>query len=132
MSDKKYELAAMFENALKKMDTAQLLLKNDRNDDAVSRAYYAVFHGISALLLSKGLVYSSHSQVIGAFNREFIKTGILPADFSKKVQNLFDYRQTGDYSIDPLIDHELAKTLTTDAGLIIGLIGKYLKSIGAL
>jgi uncharacterized protein (UPF0332 family) len=98
----------------------------------VSRAYYAVFHGISAVLLSKGIAFSSHSQVIGVFNREFVKTGVFPADFSKKIQALFDCRQMGDYSIDSSIDHELAKTLTGDAGLIVEMIGKHLESIGAL
>ncbi len=132
MTEKKYELAAMYEKAQDKIETAQLLLSNSRWDDAVSRAYYAIFHGISAVLLSRGLTFSSHSQVIGAFNREFVKTGIFPADISKMIQKLFDCRQTGDYSIDPSIDHELAKTLTDNASSIIDLIGKYLISIDAL
>jgi len=84
MTEKKYEVASIYKKALEKIETAQLLLKNLRNDDAVSRAYYAVFHGISAVLLSKGIAFSSHSQVIGVFNREFVKTGVFPADFSKR------------------------------------------------
>ncbi len=132
MTEKKSELFDIYEKARHKLDTARLLLSNDRNDDAVSRAYYAVYHGISAVLLSKRLVFSSHSQVIGAFNREFVKTGIFPADFTKKIQRLFDFRQAGDYAVDPSIDHETAKTLTDDAGMIIESIERYLQSIGAL
>ena len=42
---------------------------------AVSRAYYAAFHAVSAALLSRGETYSRHGQVLGAFNRAFVHTG---------------------------------------------------------
>jgi uncharacterized protein (UPF0332 family) len=80
-----------------------------RYDDAVSRAYYAVFHALSAALLSKGLSFSSHGQVIGAFNREFVKTGIFPRSTSSLIQALFDDRQTGDYGICSEIDRTIAR-----------------------
>jgi uncharacterized protein (UPF0332 family) len=37
MTEKKYEVASIYKKALEKIETAQLLLKNLRNDDAVSR-----------------------------------------------------------------------------------------------
>ncbi|MGB7570029.1 MAG: HEPN domain-containing protein [Chitinivibrionales bacterium] len=43
--------------------------------------------------------YSSHGQVIGAFNREFIKTAIFPKEYASVIQALFDDRQIGDYGI---------------------------------
>jgi len=75
------------------------MFENACYDDAVSRAYYAVFHSLTAALLSKGLSFSSHGQVIGAFNREFIKTNVFPKEFSAVIQTLFDDRQIGDYGI---------------------------------
>lgn len=63
---------------------ANIALTNDQYDDAVSRSYYAVFHAISALLFTKGLSFSSHSQTIGAFNKEFVRTDIFPKYYSKK------------------------------------------------
>ncbi len=77
-------------------------------DDSVSRAYYAVFHFISAILLTKGQTYSTHSQTLGNFNKEFIKTGIFPLDFSKKIEKLFNARQIGDYDSDVKIDKNSA------------------------
>lgn len=132
MSTGQFEYIEINRKALEKLETARILLDNNRFDDAVSRAYYAVFHIISALLLSKGLVYSSHSQVIGSFNREFVKSAIFPSDFSVKVRELFKLRQAGDYSIDPSIDKELAIHSVKDAEIIIRQAAEYLKSTGKL
>ena len=66
----------MFDKVNEKLYSAQLNYNNELYDDAVSRLYYSVFHTISALLLTKDLTFSSHSQTIGNFNREFIKSKI--------------------------------------------------------
>ncbi len=51
---------------------------------AASRAYYAMFHVASALLLQKELSFSKHLGVISAFGREFAKPGIVPSEFHQK------------------------------------------------
>lgn len=94
-----------------KLLTAALNFDNQYYNDAVSRMYYSVFHIISALLLTKGLTYSSHGQAIGNFNREFIKSKILPEDFSKKIELLYKYRQMGDYDADENIEKETAEEM---------------------
>ena len=50
---------------------AQLLQRERFWDICASRAYYAMFYTAEALLLERGLAYSSHSAVIAAFGREF-------------------------------------------------------------
>ena len=99
MKPGKTDLAALLAKASEKLETARIMYENARYDDAVSRAYYAAFHAMTAALLSRKLSYSSHGQLIGAFNREFIKTGIFPKDFSAVIQALFDDRQIGDYGV---------------------------------
>ena len=64
MSADKEILKLMIEKAESKLETANIALTNHQYDDAVSRSYYAVFHAISALLFTKGLSFSSHSQTI--------------------------------------------------------------------
>jgi uncharacterized protein (UPF0332 family) len=49
-------------------------------DGAASRAYYVMFDVAEALLLSRGLAFSSHSAVISAFGREFANTGAVPRE----------------------------------------------------
>jgi len=48
------ESEALLTAAESKLKAAELLLNAGMNGDAVSRAYYAVFHAISALHLASG------------------------------------------------------------------------------
>jgi len=123
-------ITLMLRKAEEKLKTAQIDFNNERYDDSISRAYYAVFHAISAVLLSKGLHYSSHSQVIGNFNKVFVKTETFPKMFTKIIQRLFEERQIGDYDIESEITRKEADKNLKDASKIIKAITKYLKSAG--
>src|SRR3990170_682242 len=119
----------MLMKARKKVATAKTNLDNDQYDDAVSRTYYAVFHAISAVLLSKGLHFSSHGQTIGAFNREFVKTRKFPASFSKALKKLFKERQIGDYDFQTFIDEDTAQEDLEEAEKIVNACEKYLAKV---
>ena len=73
MSADKEILKLMIEKAESKLEIANIAFNSNQYDDSVSRSYYSVLHAISALLITKDLSFSSHSQTIGAFNKEFIK-----------------------------------------------------------
>jgi len=66
---------------------------------AVSRVYYAMFYAATALLAARGLEYSKHGAVIGAFGREFAKTGELPSRYHTWLGNAFELRSAADYEI---------------------------------
>ena len=121
------ELRLMIEKAASKLKTARIDFENGQYDDLISRSYYAVFHALSAALLQKRLTYSSHSQVIGAFNREFVRQGLFPKDFTAIVQGLFADRQTGDYDLGDMIDEETAALGIKNADRILQTIRLYLE-----
>jgi hypothetical protein len=102
-----------------KLQAARSAMAQGFDDDAVSRAYYAAYHAISAALLVKGFTFSSHSQTIGAFNREFVKTGVFPVGFTRIVQRLYDERQAGDCDIDSHIDAGTASRDIDDATALV-------------
>lgn len=118
----------MIKKAESKLNTAIIDFNNEFYDDAVSRAYYAVFHAISAVLFTKGFSYSSHSQVIGGFNKEFVKNGIFESQITKKIQTLFEDRQSGDYDFSLVIDKEDANKNIEYAKEILDSVKKYLKN----
>ncbi len=122
-------MKAMLSKACEKLKTARIDLDNERYDDSVSRSYYAVFHAISAVLLSKGLHFSSHSQTIGAFNKEFIKSKEFPASFTKIIEKLFNERQTGDYDFETYLDVDIAKEDLAEAEKIIDACETYLAKV---
>ncbi len=96
------------------------------NDEAVSKAYYAIFHAIQATLLTRGLSFSKHSGVKGAFNKEFIHKGIFPKEFSQKIERIFEDRQIGDYEYEETISKEDSEQDIADAETIVNAIEKYL------
>lgn len=89
----------MMAKANEKLGAARREMDAGFYGEVASRAYYAVFHAISAALFSRGITYSSHAQVVGEFNRNFVKTGEFSADTTRKLQRLFEDRQTADYDI---------------------------------
>lgn len=63
----------------------------------VNRIYYSIFYEVIAILLTKGLSSSKHSGVRSLFNKEFVKTGIVAEEFGDFYNQMFEFRQKGDY-----------------------------------
>lgn len=63
------------QKAEKKLKVAEKLFDSEDYEDAVSRAYYAVFHTTQALLLTEGVKADTHKGVITLFGLLFVKTG---------------------------------------------------------
>lgn len=116
----------MLARAADKLAVAQLLLDNSAWEDAASRAYYAAFHAVSALLFSRGKSYSSHAQLIGAFNRDFVKTQVFNRDFTAILTRLFEDRQSGDYDVFAAITEQEARRDVDAARRIVDSIQRYL------
>ncbi len=113
-----------------KLEVAERLLKTDDYEDAVSRAYYAVYHAAQALLLSEGERAETHKGVVTLFGLLFVKTGKIRKEFGKYLANLKDDRESGDYEIFSYIDKETAETAIIEAKEFIKESKAYLKSIG--
>lgn len=120
-------LSAMLAKADEMLTSARRDLQAGACGDAASRAYYAVFHALSASLASRGLSFSSHSQTLGTFNREFVKTGIFPPETSRKLQRLFEDRQTADYDWNRHVDGQTAREDVTDAEWLVTACREYIE-----
>jgi uncharacterized protein (UPF0332 family) len=127
----KSEIAAILAQADEKLRAARLLLDGGAWGDAASRAYYAVFHAVSALLLSRGESYSTHAQVLGRFNKEFVHAGVFPREFTAIVTRLFEDRQSGDYDYLPGLSEPEARRDVTDAQQVVEAVHQYLEATGA-
>jgi uncharacterized protein (UPF0332 family) len=90
------------------LDTGRLALEHQDYIGAVNRAYYAIFYAANALLSTKGLERSKHSGVIAAFRHHFVKTGLVPAEYSDFYGAAMQDRHAGDYGLVPLSE-ELAR-----------------------
>ena len=65
-------LHLIIQKANRSLAAAERLVQKGDNDFASSRAYYAVFYGMQATLLTKNLSASKHSGTIHLFNQHFI------------------------------------------------------------
>jgi uncharacterized protein (UPF0332 family) len=75
------ETTVHVEKAKEKLDSAAMLLEKGFIDDAVSRAYYAVFHAIVGLLRLKRVVLGEHKHayILTQFRTQFIDVKTFPA-----------------------------------------------------
>lgn len=126
------QLKAMMEKTMDSLEVAKQLHNLSHYNDTASKAYYAVFHSLQAILLTKGLSFSKHSAVLSAFNKGFIYSGVFDKNFYNKIIRLFKDRQIGDYEYEICIDRESSEADICDAEMIINAIGAYLRREGYL
>jgi uncharacterized protein (UPF0332 family) len=124
-------MAAVLGLAEDKLKSARILLDAGQWRDAASRAYYSAFHAASAVLLSKGLSFSSHAQTIGAFNRNFVKTGIFPIEFGRRLTKMQTDRESGDYRATSPIGEATAREDVAIADEFLQSCRRYLEQMPA-
>ncbi|OGO29988.1 MAG: hypothetical protein A2Z16_01660 [Chloroflexi bacterium RBG_16_54_18] len=101
----------LFKRAQERFKAARILILEDLPNIAASRAYYALFYVAEALLLDRGLTFSSHSAVIAAFGKEFSRTNDLDPKFHRYLIAAQDTRQIGDYGINKDVATNAAEEL---------------------
>jgi uncharacterized protein len=84
--------------AEERLGAAKELIRLGFYNDAISRAYYAMFSSITLLFYVKGRSFSKHKGLITAFHKDFVKTGVFPEHFGKDVSDAFRKRQESDYN----------------------------------
>jgi uncharacterized protein (UPF0332 family) len=85
------------EQARDAIDVVDLLIKNDKLPAAVNRIYYGLFYSLLALSLRFNYETSKHQQLIGWFNKEFIRSGLIEKEFGRILRDAFENRTSGDY-----------------------------------
>ncbi len=76
----------------------KLLLKSDSFVSATNRMYYGIFYIISALAVKNEFSTSKHSQLIGWFNKNFVRYSKVEPKIGRIIHNAFDQRQEADYN----------------------------------
>lgn len=93
------EIAALVRAAEEDEAIAGRLLAAGEYRQAVSRCYYAAFYYVTAILRTRDTSYKRHAAAIAAFNREFVRAGLFPAEDYAAVKNAFDLRHEADYRL---------------------------------
>ena len=86
------------EQAEEAIAEAKLLIDNDKLRAAINRIYYGMFYILLALGIKYNFETSKHAQLIGWFNKTFIKNNILDKRYGEILREAFKFRQQGDYA----------------------------------
>ena len=64
---------------------------------ANNRAYYGIYHAISAIHALDGNAYKRHKDALANFNKNYIKTEIFPRKLGRKIVEAEEIRHASDY-----------------------------------
>ena len=76
---------------------AEILLAAKEFRGANNRAYYGIYHAISAVHALDGNAYKRHKDALANFNKNYVKTEIFPRKLGKKIVESEEIRHASDY-----------------------------------
>ncbi|MBI4021783.1 MAG: HEPN domain-containing protein [Candidatus Andersenbacteria bacterium] len=110
------DIAGELRGANEELEAAKLLLKNHLFAQAVSSAYYAVYHAARAALWSREKNAKTHRGIAQLFGEEFIRTGELEALYANILTGHRERREMADYDpVDFQISSVRAESVVTEA-----------------
>ena len=119
MSTNEEYIKYKIEKADESYQAALLLYENGFASDAISKAYYAAFYAVSALLIKKELNPKTHSGAKSLFHKEFVFTGIVSKQFANTYDFLLAKRFEADYENFANIDVEAIPSNLSDVKIFI-------------
>jgi uncharacterized protein (UPF0332 family) len=116
--------------AAETLGAAEYLLKGGYYNDAVSRAYYAMFYAARALLASRDLHPKGHKGLILQFGLEFVKKGFIEETYGRALSHAKERRETVDYNIEATMTKEEAGIIISDARVFLDRIEQAFDELG--
>jgi len=101
-------------------------IRNGYLSIAVNRIYYGMFYLLLALSVKYGFKTSKHNQLLGWFNREFIKTGKISKNSGRIVVQAFEDRTDSDYGMFVKFNEEEVMCKLEDMKLFINEVTDFL------
>jgi len=124
--DKDSLISYRMQRAEESLKAAEIMYDKKMLVFAMNRIYYSLFYAVQAVLILKDVSFSKHGQVKAFFNREFVKSGIIPVSLGRIYNKAFEYRQKFDYVDFAEPDESLVKSYLKDAAVFLDAIKKYL------
>ncbi len=130
-----YDLAARrVEVAREDLVTAKANLQEEHYRAANNRAYYSIYHAITAVFALENKAYKRHKDAIANFNKEYIKTEVFSQELGRRIGKAEEVRHNSDYDEFYLVTKEESIQQVQTAELLLEEIEKYLdtKKTGGL
>lgn len=85
------------ETAKSDLRSAKLLLEAEEYRGANNRAYYAIYHAISAVHALAGKAYKRHKDALSNFNKDYIHSEVFPKTYGRRIADAEEIRHASDY-----------------------------------
>ncbi len=105
---------------------ARILIEQELYTDSLNRTYYAIFNVVSAVNVLNGFDNTKHSQTLGDFNKNMVKTGKFPKEYGRKCKEIFKKRQIADYDYSYQATYEDAWNTYNEALSILKKLSPYI------
>lgn len=110
------------------LDAANLTFEAGKLRAANNRAYYSIFHTVSAVLANDGVVFKRHKDTLSYFNKNYIHTEIFPRELGRKIVKAEEIRHASDYDTFYIASKEVTEQQIQTAKQILCLAEKYLEA----
>lgn len=87
------------DEALLRLEDAEMLHERDRHARVISACYYAVLAAAKGALKDEGVAVSSHKALRVHLGKTFIRHGVLPSDTAAFLEELYKNRLRADYEL---------------------------------
>lgn len=116
------------ETAKSDLRAAKILMEEKEYRASNNRAYYAIFHAISAIHALDGKAYKKHKDAIGNFNKDYVKTEIFPREMGKRISRAEEIRHASDYDDFYIATKEKSQEQIETAEELIKMVEEYCKN----
>lgn len=113
------------ESAKNDLRSARVLRDIDDYKGANNRAYYAVFHAITAVHGLNRKAYKRHKDAVANFNKEYVKTEAFPREMGRKISELEEIRHASDYNDFYIASKDEVNEAIDTATEFVGMVEKY-------
>lgn len=116
------------ETAKNDLHLADIMMEKEEYRGANNRAYYAIYHAISAIHALDGKAYKRHKDTLANFNKDYVKTEVFPKTLGKRIAEAEEIRHASDYDDFYIAIKEEAEEQVETAREVLELIEAYCKA----
>ena len=106
---------------------AEILLNAREFRGANNRAYYGIYHAVSAIHALDGNAYKRHKDALANFNKNYVKTEIFPRKLGKRIVESEEIRHASDYDDFYIATREEAEEQIQTAKELVKLVEEYVR-----
>lgn len=113
---------AHLSKAFERLKAAEKLFSEGYYEDAISRAYYAMYHAAKAALAAVNVHPKTHEGVVSEFGRRYVLAKVLPKELGKNLADAKAARETYEYTTSTAVNASEAETILLNAKAFVNAV----------